>query len=310
MHGIGSFREPTNTYHTALFMCRLYGLQASHPTRVACELLDSQNALINQSRQDARGLSNLHGWGIGHKTEGDMVCARQVDPASESSSYRTQALHTKSRMVMAHIRRATVGQPKQFNTHPFRHERALLIHNGHIPSFDKIRPHLLEYLDPGRRTTIQGETDSEHILALLLQLRAEAPRDTLRSVTREAVRRVQAWVDAEAPDATAEATLDDTDALSHDELKRVLGLNLIWTDGHAVSGARFNRSLWTLQRDQVPICAICHQKHAHPPDGVAYQSTTLASERLTDEAWSEVPNGSVFHIQPNGSPDFSSPTAW
>jgi len=286
-------------------MCRLYSLQASHPTRVACELLDSQNALIDQSRQDARGLSNPHGWGMGHIADGEMFCFRQVDPASESSSYRKEALQTKSSMVMAHVRRATVGKPKRFNTHPFRHGRALLIHNGHIPSFDKIRPYLLEYLDPSRRTTIQGDTDSEHVLALLLQLRAESPEDALRTITRKAVRLVQSWVASEAPDAIAEATLDDAHVLSHDELERVLGLNLIWTDGHAVSGARFNRSLWTLQRDHIPTCSICHRKHAHPPDGAAYQSMTLASEPLTDEAWSEVPNGSVFHIQPNGSSHFS-----
>lgn len=287
-------------------MCRLYGLQASHSTRVACELLDSQNALIDQSRRDVRGLSNPHGWGLGHISDGDMACFRQVDPASESSTYRREALQTKSRMVIAHVRRATVGEPRRVNTHPFRHGRALLAHNGHIPSFDTIRPHLLERLDPGRRTNIQGDTDSEHVLALLLQLRNESLEDALQTITRNAIRLVQGWVASEAPDAVAEAILDDTDVLSHSELERVLGLNLIWTDGHAVSGARFNRSLWTLQRDHAPTCSICHRKHAHPPDGAAYQSTTLASEPLTDEVWSEVPNGSVFHIQPNGSSLFSS----
>jgi len=209
-------------------------------------------------------------------------------------------------MVMAHVRRATVGEPELVNTHPFRHGRALLIHNGHIPSFDKIRPHLLERLDPSRRTMIQGRTDSEHVLSLLLQLRAESPEDALQAVTRNAIRLVQAWAAAEAPDAVTEATLDDAGALSHDELERVLGLNVIWTDGRILSGVRFNRALWTLQRDHVTTCSICHQKHAHPPDGAAYRSTTLASEPLTDEAWSEVPNGSVFQVQPNGSSNFSS----
>jgi glutamine amidotransferase len=33
-------------------MGRLYGLSASHPTQPACDLLDAQNALIAQSRQD------------------------------------------------------------------------------------------------------------------------------------------------------------------------------------------------------------------------------------------------------------------
>ena len=76
-------------------MCRLYALQATHPTRSACELLDAQNAMIQQSREDARGLSNPHGWGMGQVTDGTTSCFRQVEPASESESYREEALKTE-----------------------------------------------------------------------------------------------------------------------------------------------------------------------------------------------------------------------
>ncbi|MFB6099186.1 MAG: class II glutamine amidotransferase, partial [Salinibacter sp.] len=111
-------------------MCRLYGLQATHPTRSACELLDAQNAMIQQSREDARGLSNPHGWGMGQVTDGTTSCFRQVEPAAESESYREEALKTEGTTVLAHVRRATVGDPSHANTHPFRHGPALLIHNG------------------------------------------------------------------------------------------------------------------------------------------------------------------------------------
>lgn len=83
-------------------MCRLYGLQATHPTRAACELLDAQNALIRQSRQDQRGLSNPHGWGMGQVAEGKTRCFRQVKPASESPKYREEALRTEGTTVLAH----------------------------------------------------------------------------------------------------------------------------------------------------------------------------------------------------------------
>jgi predicted glutamine amidotransferase len=46
----------------------------------------------------------------------------------------------------------------------------------------------------------------------------------------------------------------------------------------------------------VPTCSICGRDHAHPPEGDPYRSTTLASERLTDENWQAVPNGSVFRV--------------
>jgi glutamine amidotransferase len=282
-------------------MCRLYGLQATHPTRAACELLDAQNALIQQSREDARGLSNPHGWGMGHVANGTTSCFRQVEPASESPDYRTEALGTEGATVLAHVRRATVGDPDHANTHPFRHGPALLIHNGHVPAFERVRPRLLDRLDEDRRRSVRGTTDSEHVFALLLQLRDEAPGESLHTVTRKAVHLVQDWVTDEAPGATAHAADADFSGLSHDELEDVLGLNLLWTDGDALGGSRLNRTLWALQRDRVHTCGICGSDHADPPDGADYRSTTLASERLTDEDWTEVPNGSVFHVGPDGT---------
>ncbi len=275
-------------------MCRLYGLQATHPTRSACELLDAQNAMIQQSREDARGLSNPHGWGMGQVTDGTTSCYRQVEPASESESYREEALKTEGTTVLAHVRRATVGDPSHANTHPFRHGPALLIHNGHVPAFDAVRPHLLDRLSEERRRFIRGTTDSEHVLALLLQLRDERPDAPLHKVTRIALQHIQSWVEAEAPDAKPHPTDVDTSSLSHDELERILALNLLWTDGSTLAGSRLNRTLWTLERSHVRACPLCGENHAAPPDGADYHATVLASERITDEDWTEVPNGSVF----------------
>ena len=275
-------------------MCRLYGLQATHPTHSACELLDAQNAMIQQSREDARGLSNPHGWGMGQVTDGTTSCFRQVEPASESESYREEALKTEGTTVLAHVRRATVGDPSHANTHPFRHGPALLIHNGHVPAFDAVRPHLLDQLSDERQRYIRGTTDSEHVLALLLQLRDEAPDAPLHEVTRDALRHIQSWVAEEAPHAESRATNADTQSLSHDDLENILALNLLWTDGTTLAGSRLNRTLWMLERSTVRACPLCDEDHAAPPRGADYRATVLASERITDENWTEVPNGSVF----------------
>jgi len=282
-------------------MCRLYGLQATHPTRAACELLDAQNAIIEQSREDARGLSNPHGWGMGHVANGTTSCFRQVKPASESPDYRKEALGTEGTTILAHVRRATVGDPDHANTHPFRHGSALLIHNGHVPAFDRVRPRFLDRLDEDRRRSVRGTTDSEHVFALLLQLREEAPGEPLQTITREVVHLVQDWVTDETENATVCAADADFRSLSHEELEHFLGLNLLWTDGETLGGARLNRTLWALQRDRVPTCSICGSAHADPPADADYRSTTLASERLTDEDWTEVPNGSVFHVGTDGT---------
>jgi len=275
-------------------MCRLYGLQATHPTRSACELLDAQNAMIRQSREDARGLSNPHGWGMGQITNGSTSCFRQVEPASESETYREEALKTEGTTVLAHIRRATVGEPSHANTHPFRHGPALLIHNGHIPAFDAVRPHLLDQLSDERRRFIRGTTDSEHVLALLLQLRDEMPDAPLHEITRDALQRIQSWVAAEAPAAQPHPTDADTQSLSHDELEEILALNLLWTDGTSLAGSRLNRTLWALERSTVRACPLCDEEHATAPPDENYRAAVFASERITDEDWTEVPNGTVF----------------
>lgn len=288
-------------------MCRLYGLHASHPTTAACELLDAQNALIHQSLKDERGLSNSHGWGMGHVANGTMGCFRQVTPASESADYRKTVLGTQGTTILAHVRRATVGLTDHANTHPFWHGSALLIHNGHIPAFDRVRPRFLDRLSTERSGNVRGTTDSEHILALLLQLRDEAPDAPLQAITRKAVRLVQGWVQEVDPQASVHPAEVGHSVLAPDELvtppnaEEGLGLNLIWTDGQTLAGSRFNRTLWMLRRDHAPTCTICDNKHAQPPSGADYWATVFASERITDEDWTAVPNGSVFTVDEEGA---------
>jgi glutamine amidotransferase len=284
-------------------MCRLYALQATHPTRAACELLDAQNALLAQSQRDTRGLSNPHGWGMASLTKGTARCVRQVQPASESPDYREQALQLEGTTLLAHIRRATVGTPSHDNTHPFRHGSAFLIHNGHVPAFDAVRPRLLDRLSEEHRRSIRGSTDSEHVFALLLQLRDEAPDAPIHEVTRRAVHLLQSWCADASPDVhtgVSAVPFDDLDTVADAVIHQTLALNLLWTDGTWLGGARLNRSLWSLRRTASYVCPICGADHTDAPNDTPYRATVLASERITDEDWTEVPNGSVFHVADDG----------
>ncbi len=286
-----------------LHMCRVYGLRASHPTHAACELLDAQNALIDQSREDGRGLSNPHGWGMASIGGDGASCFRQVDPASESEAYRREGLKLKGTMLLAHVRRATVGSTSPENTHPFRHNGAFLIHNGHVPSFSEVRGLLLSTLSEERVEAIQGATDSEHILALLLQLRDENPEARLTDITREAINRLQEWcamTDVSIQTEVSDQSFADLDHVADDILHNTLALNLLWTDGETLAGSRFNRSLWFRERSSPYLCPICGSPHARTRDAAQYRVSVLASERVTDEDWEPVPNGSVFTVSSDG----------
>lgn len=288
-------------------MCRLYALQATHPTRAACELLDAQNALLNQSQTDTRGLSNPHGWGLASLMNGSAHCLRQVRPADESDTYREQVLHSEGTTLLAHIRRATVGKPSHDNTHPFRRGSAFLIHNGHVPAFEHVRPKLLDRLSDDHRRTIRGTTDSEHIFALLLQLRDEHPERPLQDITREAIQLIQSWCEEARPTVhtgVSHVPFDDLDTVDDRVIDRTLALNLLWTDGTWLGGSRLNRSLWSLRRTSSYVCPVCGDDHTDAPEESSYRATVLASERITGEKWTQVPNGSVFHVADDGILDW------
>lgn len=260
-------------------MCRLFGMRASHPTRIDCGLLAAQNALIRQSEKDERGLVNDDGWGIGYVRDGRLHCEREVGPASESEEYRRDASRVVATTAVAHVRRATVGGAARENTHPFRHGRSMLAHNGHIGAFDRVRDELLAGMTPEHRGAIAGTTDSEHFFHLLLSRRARCPGDPPVEVLRDAIRDVASMVRETDPDVE-------------------VALSVLWTVGEELVGSRFGRSLWYLERDTPHRCSRCGGLHPDPErvDPEDYRSALVASEPITDEAWEEVPEGAVFRL--------------
>ena len=257
-------------------MCRLYGLRASHPTTVACELLDAQNALIRQADRDGRGLENPHGWGIGWVEEdGTARCERQAGPADESAEFRGHALSVRSRVVIAHVRRATVGGTRLANTHPFRDGDTFLAHNGHVGHFDLLGPMLRAALPPARRAAIRGSTDSEQFFQLV-RAEMDGGADPVAAL-RAAADQVWAWgaaLDAPTP----------------------LFLNTLMVHEGELFGTRLDRTLWVLERDAAPVCARCGLAHANVAPGEPYRAVIFASERLSDEDWRRVPEASVFRV--------------
>lgn len=261
-------------------MCRLYGFRATHPTRVECELIEAQNSMIRQSRADSRGLVNDDGWGIGYIEDGRLTCRREVGPASGSADYRRDAARIRSTTVLAHVRRATLGGPSLENTHPFRHDDGMLIHNGHVGGFQELRGRFLEAMCDENRRAIRGSTDSEHVFQLLMSRRSERPDATLTALLRDTVADVVEWSHQVAPGAE-------------------VALNLLWVAGGELAGSRLGRSLWSLERTEPHRCGECGRLHPDPdllPAGEEYRAVVLASERITDEEWRRVPEPSVFRV--------------
>lgn len=280
-------------------MCRLFGFRATHPTKVECGLIEAQNSLVRQSRQDARGLDNPDGWGIGLVRDGEVRCERQVEPAHESEEFRRDAADVRATTVLAHVRRATVGEPRLANTHPFRRDGSLLAHNGHLPGFGALAPRLRDAMTPDLRGAHRGDTDSEHVFHLLLSRLEEArgpggeggasDPELMRGVLADTLRGLEDVCDRLDPGGDGVERGPDGHRLDR------LAMNLLWTVGPSLAGSRLGRSLWYVERDGVHRCGACGELHPDPePDG--YRAVLLASERITGEDWREVPEGSVFHV--------------
>ena len=115
------------------------------------------------------------------------------------------------------------GRPgRPANTHPFVHGRFTLVHNGTVPYFAEIRPRLLDAMTAEHRAAIQGGTDSEHLLHLILSIQSRRGGSLFASL---------------------EAALRQVIALCREIGQEPhLGLNVLLTDGVRMVGSRWRRA--------------------------------------------------------------------
>lgn len=139
-------------------MCQLLGMNCNVPTDICFSFTGFQaRGGLTDSHTDGWGISFFEGKGV-----------RQfLDPHASASSPVADFIRTypiKSKNVIAHIRKATQGEMKLENTHPFVRELWGLYwsfaHNGDLKNFSPL-------LD-GRYRPV-GTTDSEQAFCYILQ---------------------------------------------------------------------------------------------------------------------------------------------
>ncbi len=262
-------------------MCRLYALMANEPTRAECSLVRSQNSLMRQSEGDAEGVVHGHGWGVADYTGGAPSVEKQAWAAYHGEHFPRKAARVHAHAVVAHVRRASVGETSVDNTHPCRHGRCTFAHNGTIPEFGQVRQRMLAETDPLHRAAIRGQTDSEHLFHYLLTCWSRGAQDDLPGTVRAGLERVIAWCHEIAPGSR-------------------VGLNIVLSDGRQMVASRLNRSLWYLCRDAIVRCSVCGRAHVHHAPGAAYRAVEVASEPVTpEEPWRLLPEASVLGVDPD-----------
>jgi predicted glutamine amidotransferase len=216
----------------------MLGIAATTPVSPRELLCEAPRSLRELSREHADGwglaIRDARGWSIDRDTACAAMCARFANLADR-----------QTQLMIAHVRKATVGPTAIANTHPFRRGMLVFAHNGTLTDV----PAVVARCSSERLAQIEGATDSERLFAFVLT-RIDEVGDVERGVAL-AVRELRA-------------------------LGNVGSASFLLSCGERLYGHRIGRTLFTLTR------------------GVA---TLIASERLTDEDWLEVPERGLVVIE-------------
>jgi glutamine amidotransferase len=244
-------------------MCRLYGQRAPDAASAAEPLCSSHNALRFQAH------AHPHGWGVGWWSEGRPQVVRGLLPAHRDQAFCEASHAARSRVILAHVRDASVGPVREENTHPFVCGGWLFAHNGTVARYRRsarVRAAIEAEIDPALRRQLRGDTDSERVFFVFLsRLRRRAPGSG-SPATLGQVRRALAETTA------AVARIADRGAA------RPSTLNLLVSDGRLLAAVRRGKTLhWILE-----------------PGGKG--RFVVASEPIGKGRWNEVPEGGFVGV--------------
>jgi glutamine amidotransferase len=267
-------------------MCRLYATRANEPTKVECSLVYAQNALLAQSISDQAGRSHADGWGISCYEDGHPWVEKYDTAAHQDERFSLTAERLYAKIVIAHVRRATVGKHSRFNSHPFTYGPWTFAHNGTLKGFGQLESELAAETDADLLARRKGETDSEMIFYwLLTRMRrldgsGEIPEPRFDQVTGLLCEAI--------PELDRRS--DRTDS------PRTTRLNFLLSDGRSLFATRLRNPLHGVVRDGIRDCEICGIPHVHHDSLKRYRAVVLASEPISHEDWQEIPDGSVVGV--------------
>jgi glutamine amidotransferase len=264
-------------------MCRLFGFRSTVPSQVHRSLLLETNALQQQS------LDHPDGWGLAYYVGGQPQVARGLASAYHDKDFENLCEFVSSQTVVAHVRKASVGELSIENTHPFEHGPWIMAHNGTIPDFESVRPVMEAGIAPHYRAGIDGDTDSERLFGLFMT-------------------RLSARCSPHSPDVT----LTDVFAALENTILDVVGmcapsggdpsLNLVVTNGSLMAAFRHGRSLYfSTHKERCPERASCpaFAPCCETPVSIGQRVNHLvvASEKIGGPAvWQELPENDLLGV--------------
>jgi predicted glutamine amidotransferase len=167
-----------------MVMCRLLALvdPSSEATKVF--LSKFQELAVTGQFPINKEPGHLDGWGMAIYYEDEMLVMREPFPATDSELYDKQELELINRppkLLMGHLRKASVGGCSLENTHPFTYKQYSFCHNGTFTA--KI------YLGEKWQALKKGSTDSEAFFLRILEINENL--NDITSAIEQAIKQVK-----------------------------------------------------------------------------------------------------------------------
>lgn len=248
-------------------MCRLFGLAAGQRRiGAAFWLLDAPDSILLQSHH------NPDGAGLGTFDEDGRPRVEKAPIAAYlNTAFAREAKERHSSTFLAHLRYSTGTPATLLNTQPFEMEGRLCAHNGNVAGLPALREHLGPDL-----ARVHGDTDSEHVFALIARETHRADGDVVEGVSR-----ALSWLADNVP---------------------VSAVNLIITSAHEMWAVRWpaTHDLFFLDNRNLSESMDQHSSHGmriSSPEVGAHPSVLVASEKLDDSRpWQMIQSGELIHV--------------
>ncbi|MEO6595967.1 MAG: class II glutamine amidotransferase [Planctomycetota bacterium] len=275
-------------------MCR-FTMYLGPTIRLSSLVVEPKHSIIDQSfhSQDQEEPLNGDGFGIAWyspEMHREPALFRSVTPAWNNNNLLELARVVQSPLIFAHVRAATKhGGQSEANCHPFRSRHYAFMHNGDIGDFARVRRPLLESLGDEAFGSIHGNTDSEHLFAVVIdELGKTEPNgvEHLAKVMQAAVARVVKIGEQRGT-------------------KQPSYINLALSDGESAVSCRFTtepdydgESLF-VHTGRVYVCSdgVCRML---APEG-SRGCVLVSSEPLSEDAgWQAIPRNSMVLVTHDG----------
>lgn len=270
-------------------MCR-FAAYLGRPLLMNEVISKPKDSLIKQSAQalESDVAINADGFGIGwynlSVSEIPAVFV-SVSPAWNDVNLKNITHQIVSECFFGHVRAAAEGGVGSFNCHPFHYSKFMLMHNGGIGGFKKIKLDIFNLLDEQYFLNIKGTTDSETMFALWLTFFHRTKKDHAGMIS--------AWRDTLATIQSLQA---------RHAIKETSYINAMITDGTQMVGIRYC--------SDPKLCLTLHYTAGDSftptkegvrminPHAAKPKAVIIASEKMTTHKteWDDVPAQHIIAV--------------